>query len=402
MPPPKRLYLFFTVVASIAFTILLSLRFLHQFHAIDERESLGSAVHVVWEKSPSFRAASMEQDGATTTTKTTEATKVLNLVIAYSLWGSEARYSTGMINVCRAHAQIYPANWEIRIYHDNTVPSNIIDDLNGMAHVNLINVEKELPAWVKSNLNPMNWRFLVASDPSVSVYAVRDSDSIPSKRERAAIEEFLESGKAFHIIRDHPMHNPTNFAPILGGMWGGLHRAVPHMKELLEKEYTNPWKEKGRAYAQDQDFLWQQIMPIVYRDCLQHDSYYCRESNAIAFPLSRKEANETYLYVGNTAASTMEARIDGRLDAIDSTRKYEECLKDRKLLEERKKSEGVLNFAAALNTTFTGQIKGLSTEAWAKWRESFTFNKNAKPKVTIRKSSLKLGLKNKTNVHINQ
>ena len=175
------------------------------------------------------------------------------------------------------------------------------------------------------------------------------------------------------------------------------------MDELLEKEYANPWKAQGRAYAQDQDFLWQQIMPIVYRDCLQHDSYYCRESNAIAFPLSRKEANETYLYVGNTAASTMEVKIDGRLDAIDSVRKYENCLNDRKLLVERVKSEGVPNFATAdLNTTFTGQIKGLSTEAWAKWRESFKFNKNAKPKVTIRKSSLKLGLKNKTIVHINR
>ena len=380
MPPPKRLCLLFTVVGSIAFTIFLSLRFLH--HAIDERGSLGTAVHVVRAKS----------------------TSVPNLVIAYSLWGSEARYITGMINVCRIHAQIYPTNWKIRIYHDNTVPTSIVDNLNEMEHVQLINVEKELPAWVKTRLNPMNWRFLIASDENVSAYAVRDSDSIPSKRERAAIEEFLESGKAFHIIRDHPMHNPTNFAPILGGMWGGLHRAVPYMDKLLEKEYANPWKEKGRAYAQDQDFLWQQIMPIVYRDALQHDSYYCRESNAIAFPLSRKEANEPYLYVGNAAASTMKVRIDGRLEAIDSVRKYENCLKDRKLLEERMKSEGVLNFAAALNTTFTGQIRGLSTEAWAKWSASLKSNKNAKPKITIRKSTLykQLGLKNKTIVHINR
>ena len=391
MPPPKRLCLLFTVVASIASTILLSLHYLHQFHTIDDRD-----VHVVWEKSTSASV----KDGATTT-KPTEATTVPNLVIAYSLWGSEARYSTGMINVCRTHAQLYPANWKIRIYHDNTAPPNIMDDLNEMEHVKLINVETDLPAWIKNNLNPMNWRFLIASDPTVSAYAVRDSDSIPSKRERAAIEEFLESGKAFHIIRDHPMHNPTNFAPILGGMWGGLHRAVPHMDELLQKEYANPWKAQGRAYAQDQDFLWQQIMPIVYRDCLQHDSYYCRESNAIAFPLSRKETNETYLYVGNTAASTMEVKIDSRLDAIDSVRKYENCLNDRKILKERIKSEGVLNFAAALNTTFTGQIKGLSTEAWAKWRESFKFNKNVKPKITIRKSSLykQLELKNRTIVH---
>ena len=209
MPPPKRLCLLFTVFGSIAFTILLSLRFLH--HAIDERGSLGTAVHVVREKS----------------------TSVPNLVIAYSLWGSEARYITGMINVCRTHAQIYPTNWKIRIYHDNTVPTSIIDNLNEMEHVQLINVEKELPAWVKTRLNPMNWRFLIASDKNVSAYAVRDSDSIPSKRERAAIEEFLESGKAFHIIRDHPMHNPTNFAPILGGMWGGLHRAVPDRKSVV-------------------------------------------------------------------------------------------------------------------------------------------------------------------------
>lgn len=384
-----------TVAASVAFAILPSLRFLYRVNGVDERESLGTIVHTVWERSEAFGTAPAE-DGWRPSTSTRKSTTQNNLVVAYSLWGSDARYSTGMINVCRTHARLYPHTWKIWIYHDNTVPSNIINEMDEMEHVRLINVETEMPAWVKGNLNPMTWRFLVASDPTVQAYAVRDSDSIPSKRESSAIEEFLESGKAFHVIRDHPMHNPTHFAPILGGMWGGLHRAVPHMDELLQQKYPAPWREAGRAYANDQDFLWQEIMPIAYNNCLQHDSYYCRESNAIAFPLSRKEANETYLYVGNTRAPTMEVEVDSRLDTIDNVRKYEDCLKDRKLLEEKMKSEGIPSFAAAVNTTFNGQIRGLSTEAWGKWKETFNLDRPAKPRITIKKSSLKLGPKKKT------
>ena len=62
----------------------------------------------------------------------------------------------------------------------------------------------------------MLWRFIPVLDPSVSVMVSRDLDSRLTSREQAAVEEWLESGLAFHVMRDNPYHD----VEIPGGMWG--------------------------------------------------------------------------------------------------------------------------------------------------------------------------------------
>ena len=49
-------------------------------------------------------------------------------------------------------------------------------------------------------------------------FIIRDADSRLSRRDFCAVEEWLKSGKMFHVLRDHPSH--SNF-PISGGLWGG-------------------------------------------------------------------------------------------------------------------------------------------------------------------------------------
>ena len=48
------------------------------------------------------------------------------------------------------------------------------------------------------------------------MYLCRDLDSRFSKREAAAVEEWLQSGRAIHSMRDHPAHT----TPLLGAAWG--------------------------------------------------------------------------------------------------------------------------------------------------------------------------------------
>lgn len=51
---------------------------------------------------------------------------------------------------------------------------------------------------------------------------MRDSDSRLNARDRFAVEEWIESKKNIHSIRDHIHHcNPMN-----GGMWGGTKEAI--------------------------------------------------------------------------------------------------------------------------------------------------------------------------------
>lgn len=168
---------------------------------------------------------------------------------SYSLYGENGLYWKGMINIVKAVPQYFP-DWQIWLYHDSTVPQHALDKMRNMYPpsstssdfvVKLINVETEFPPEVHG-WNPMTWRFLVASDPEVAVYAIRDADALPTERDVRIIHEWLLSNKDFHIIRDHTAHNPFTFAPILGGMWGGRGRSVPHLRQLLQEYYT----QKGR------------------------------------------------------------------------------------------------------------------------------------------------------------
>ena len=64
---------------------------------------------------------------------------------------------------------------------------------------------------------PFVWRFLLLGDPTVSMFIVRDSESRLRLREKAAANEWISSGKPFHSMRDHPLHND----PMMGGNSGG-------------------------------------------------------------------------------------------------------------------------------------------------------------------------------------
>ena len=62
-----------------------------------------------------------------------------------------------------------------------------------------------------------NWRILPLFDKKVDVFICRDADSRLSYREKAAVDEWLESNKALHIMRDHPKGHKTI---MLAGMCG--------------------------------------------------------------------------------------------------------------------------------------------------------------------------------------
>jgi len=288
------------------------------------------------------------------------------LVLSYSLYGNKTAYTRGMVVTAKEVPAFYPG-WEVRVYHGATVPLNILAELANMTHVRLVDVTKDLPAWVARNVNPMSWRFIVASDPSVRAYGIRDGDSRPSAREKVAVDEWLRSGKAFHVMRDHPMHDPSKFATILGGMWGGLHRAVPRIDELLREYYNNNTTTRAFKYAEDQDFLWKHILPLAMNDCLQHDSYYCSESGGIAFPMTRTEAGERFDFVGNAFNRYKvggSKKIDGRIFQKEAVDRYNKCLELRRgIIANLTKKDGTSSVLPG--TPYKGKLDMSSTQLWA-------------------------------------
>lgn len=209
--------------------------------------------------------------GGDTTFETKAVQPAMTLVISYSLYGgNNNRYIDGAIANAKLMPRVYPG-WVMRVYHDNSIPTAVWKTL-GDNGVELINMEGyRLPA--------MTWRFLAASDEQVLRFCSRDIDSRLSMREKAAVDEWILSGKAFHVMRDHPSHSGYEMS---GGMWCATNRGVPDMADRLYATHMS------NEYLQDMTFLTTEIWPIARQDVLQHDSFSCDKfGGGNPFPTTR-------------------------------------------------------------------------------------------------------------------
>jgi len=150
---------------------------------------------------------------------------------------------------------VFPG-WVGRFYCGQSVPADVTAALAAAgSEVVMMNEEGD---WTG-----MFWRFLAASDESVEVMLSRDADSRLSKREFDAVSEWMSSSRAFHAMRDHPLHT----AVIMGGMWGVK---APLLRDIESRilQYA-----RGNFWQVDQNFLRDVIWPIVKDDAMVHDSF---------------------------------------------------------------------------------------------------------------------------------
>lgn len=278
----------------------------------------------------------------------------------------------GMYKAASDAAVIYPG-WQVRVYHGPDISQNFLIRLAKLGpHVKLVNVS-ELPEWSSyQHIDPFVWRFLVASDPTVTAYAIRDANSALSIREKAAVDEWLASGKEFHIMRDHPLHHPMRGA-ILPGMFGGLQSAVPEMSVMLTQFYAeNKASLDGNDNVHDHDhalahsFLWKKILPLAAKkNCMQHDSYYCEETGGIAFPMTRVKAGAPHDFIGDVysnAGKWGNGQTPSNLPdmqkclIIEKTRsRYLSCLRQRQ--DKEVKIGKNMTLAHQYSTTYTGPME---------------------------------------------
>jgi hypothetical protein len=126
----------------------------------------------------------------------------------------------------------------------------------------VIKVEGEALKWP----GPM-WRFLALDDPMMHRVLFRDADSVISEREVGAVQQWLESGKRFHIMRDWGSHTEL----MLAGLWGVVGKSLPPFSKLMEFFLKSPIESQHFA---DQFFLRQFVWPYARKDMLQHDSIF--------------------------------------------------------------------------------------------------------------------------------
>lgn len=188
-------------------------------------------------------------------------------IISFCLYGSHATYVLGMKENILLGKKYFPT-WEIRIYYNDTVPENFIEEYFDLG---AICIKCENLGKNKMNWEGMLWRFLPLDDNDVHHWISRDADSRLSKREADIVNQWIQSGKTLHCIRDHKCH----YHAIMGGMFGINNKSF-HAKYTFKKisdvipDLYKYYKE--RPYNVDQEFLNGKFWNLLKGDVMAHIS----------------------------------------------------------------------------------------------------------------------------------
>jgi hypothetical protein len=206
----------------------------------------------------------------------------LKRILSYSLWGNDPRYLVGALRNIDGQRRFYPG-WTCRFYVDEETM-----DRHSMLMFTLENAGAEVVPMIPG-VPKMMQRFLVADDPEVERFCVRDCDSRLSEREAQAVEAWIGSDLILHIMRDHPAHQVMP-----GGMWGATWRRsnweAPRMRQLIYG-WMNNAKADVNTYQRDQDFLAHCVFPWAQHSCLAHDSSRRRRSEIGGQPFPTPRTN---------------------------------------------------------------------------------------------------------------
>lgn len=199
--------------------------------------------------------------------------------INFSIYGDNPKYLIGMIKNIELAKELFP-DWVVRICYNNTVPQFTLDHYKSYDNVELIDMSE---TW---KLPGMVWRFLPFDS---DVFIVRDSDSRLSKRDLSAVNEWLDSGKTLHILRDHPHHNHK----ILGGMWGFKLDGKFNFEDEINKYFTESEYALGQRML-DMNFLREVVYNTYANNSMVHDSLFDIDSHAQRFSVPMDD----YKFIG--------------------------------------------------------------------------------------------------------
>ena len=196
-------------------------------------------------------------------------------VISFSVWGSGTSYSYGVLDNCVQIKKQMPT-FKAWVYYNNTISKEVKKCLEKLDNVRLIKMPD------KNDKKNTMWRFLPAFDPKVNILLVRDADSRIEIREIAAIIEWLQSDKDFHIMRDHPMHRRK----VLAGMWGCRNQILVPFKKEYEDYLKKPFTLGN--WIVDELFLQNHIYPHIVGKAFIHAKHNKYERQAKNFPNAPK------------------------------------------------------------------------------------------------------------------
>lgn len=211
-------------------------------------------------------------------------------VISYSVFGDNPRYSVNAVLNAEQAVEFYPG-WEVRIYHDSSLPRKVIAKLWSYEHVKMFDMSHKYNVpYLYLNHSPSTfWRFYAYDDKDVDIMICRDSDSYLSKREADAVDQWLETGRPLHIMRET---QPGHRSKIMAGMFGL--RKNDKLKSVLRLFDDNVHLN----YQNDQGYLNNLVYPLYGPDeRVVHDDDNAFSDRTHDWPTPRAQGD---MFVGRT------------------------------------------------------------------------------------------------------
>ncbi len=252
-------------------------------------------------------------------------------IISFSLYGQLPLYTDGAIANAELAHRFYPG-WTTRFYVDDTVPADVVAALRER--------QADIVRVTAPSLGPLYgryWRFWIAAEPHIERFIVRDADSRLNAREQAAVDDWIQSGKSFHVMRDNVAHAKR----VLAGMWGATGNKLPQIRPL-----TDSWGHYSQQGENDR-FMSEVIFPLISDDYICHDGHG-HFPDAIPFPPHEPMTGTSF--VGEIVTPAIERqglwrRISEQADAIAQ---YRDAL-DARDIELNAAKERVSTLASAVD-----------------------------------------------------
>jgi len=186
--------------------------------------------------------------------------------ISFSLFGDDPKYHVGAIANVRLAEEFYPF-WRLVYYVGQTsLPTGkMLESLGADVR------------WMPDDDRGLYWRMQLAEELHDQDRCLfRDTDSRISLREAEAVQAWIDSGKQFHLMRDHPRHG----SKVMQGMIGVKGRSLAGIMELLAD------CENKRGGANDVfDALYDRV---IRESAIEHGEFRMEEfPDQIPFPRPR-------------------------------------------------------------------------------------------------------------------
>jgi GR25 family glycosyltransferase involved in LPS biosynthesis len=205
-------------------------------------------------------------------------------VISYCIYGNNIKYLNGLLKNITIINNKLP-DFFIYIYCGCDINQEIIDKCRSFNNINLIQTDIQ-----DSEL--MSYRMLPITYNDISICFSRDVDSPITDRDIWTMNDFINSNKLFHIVRDHYWHKNK----IMGGIYG----IKKELKINIYDEF-NKWKKDNNItkfyYGTDERFLQEYLYPLIIPYALIHSNIvgYLGENITL---ISNQMENE-YDFIGN-------------------------------------------------------------------------------------------------------